>query len=332
MLHILLLVLKVIGIILAVILGILVLLVCVVLFAPVCYEIRGKCGGNLNSLRGKIKITWFFRLVRADVHYKNRTVKWRLQIAWKKFLGGSYVPEEITVEKPVRRSQQNTVKYEMDQEKKEEQNEREEDFKKEQKEPEEPEEIQEPEAVKRCQEIQEDYEKTFQKPEKSKETQKTRKENEGKIGRLCQKIKRIYHRIKCTIQNFCGRIKSLLEKKEKLTQFFLEDETHTGAFAKVKKECFRLIKKLRPKKLEIRAVIGFEDPVWTGRTLAVFAFLYPFFEDRLEIRPDFEKKILKGSLYCKGHMRGIYFISAAWRLFWCKNVRKTYKDFKNFEL
>ena len=88
MLHILLLILKITGIILAVILGILVLLVCIVVFVPVRYEANGKCSGKIQTLKVKGKVTWMFSLVRADIYYKENKLKWRLRIAWKKFLGG----------------------------------------------------------------------------------------------------------------------------------------------------------------------------------------------------------------------------------------------------
>ena len=71
MLHILLLVLKIIGIIIAAILGILVLLLCIVLFVPFRYEIKGRSEGDAPSLKGKIKVTWLLHLFRADVYYKD---------------------------------------------------------------------------------------------------------------------------------------------------------------------------------------------------------------------------------------------------------------------
>ena len=88
MLHILLLILKIIGIILAAILGILVLLVCIVLFVPVRYEVSGKCEGNIDSLKAKIKVTWLLHLVRVDAYFKNRKLRWRLRLAWMKRMGG----------------------------------------------------------------------------------------------------------------------------------------------------------------------------------------------------------------------------------------------------
>ena len=70
MLHILILILKIIGIIIAVILGILLLLIAIFLFVPVHYEVQGRCDGDLDSLKGKVQVTWLLQLVRADILYK----------------------------------------------------------------------------------------------------------------------------------------------------------------------------------------------------------------------------------------------------------------------
>ncbi|MFR3390402.1 MAG: hypothetical protein ACLTT1_06880 [[Clostridium] scindens] len=76
MLHILLLILKIIGIILAVILGILVLFVCEsVLFVPIRYEARPpdvRVPRDTLS-RPRVKATWLFHLIRAVAgYYRNR--------------------------------------------------------------------------------------------------------------------------------------------------------------------------------------------------------------------------------------------------------------------
>lgn len=88
MLHILLLVLKIIGIIIAAILGILVLLLCIVLFVPFRYEIKGRSEGTAASLKGKIKVAWLLHLFRADVYYKDQKLMWRIRFAWFKWMAG----------------------------------------------------------------------------------------------------------------------------------------------------------------------------------------------------------------------------------------------------
>ena len=68
MLHILLFILKIIGIIIAAILGILVLVVCVVLFVPGRYDIEASCDGSFSGIRAAARLTWFLNLVLSLIH------------------------------------------------------------------------------------------------------------------------------------------------------------------------------------------------------------------------------------------------------------------------
>lgn len=349
MLHILLLILKIIGIILAVILGILVLLVCIVAFVPVRYEAKSRCGGTLDTLKGKVRVTWLLHLVRVDVYYKENKLKWRIRFAWKKIIGGDNGYTDKNTEKDVKED--------------EDQEDQEKNFSKEhekawpvekapsgekapaaektsedEKIPEgKASEYQKASAVEKTPE-DEETERVFKGSEKGSEKDQDESETDQDTGKIkksvqkvIEKIKGIYNKIKCTIQGICDKIKELSEKKDKILGF-IEDETHVGAFLKLKKEVFKLLRKLKPKKLQIQAVFGFDDPANTGYTLAFLSILYPSFGDHIAIRPDFEKRVLDGSLYVKGHIRLCHFIVLVWNLLWCKNIRRTYRDIRNFEL
>lgn len=156
-------------------------------------------------------------------------------------------------------------------------------------------------------------------------------EGSGGIKGLIEKIKGIFSRIKCTIRGICDKIKELLEKKNRLLAF-IRDETHAGAFRKAKKEVFKLLGRLKPKKFLLEARFGFDDPALTGQVLAALAVLYPCFGTAVSLCPDFAQRTFKGKLYIKGRIRFCHFAAAAWNLFWSRNVRRTYKDIRNFQI
>lgn len=309
MLHIVFLILKIIGIILAVILGILILLIGIVLFVPVRYEAAGKSSGDIKSLKGKITITWLLHLVRVDILYKNRKLKWRVRFAWLK-RGSGQTKEDIRYESKVK---------------------------------EEYEEI--PKATPEVPEIEEKILETRKKSREEdsfsegprtdgKERESASEKRRGiseKIQRILEKIKIFFEKIKYTFQKMCDKIKVLSEKKDKVLEF-LQDETHVTAFKKTKKEMFALLKRLNPKKLELNVRYGFEDPYRTGQVLAGLSILYPFIGENANIIPDFERQILKGDVYMRGKLHGYYFLILCWNLFWSKQVRTTYKHIRNFEL
>ena len=101
---------------------------------------------------------------------------------------------------------------------------------------------------------------------------------------------------------------------------------------KLKKEVFKLLKRLRPKKYIVKAKYGFEDPALTGKVLGVISMIFPFTEEHMEVIPCFESKVLKGNAMVKGKIYIIHFICLAWNLVWCKYIRKLYKDARNFKL
>lgn len=316
MLHILLLILKIIGIILAVILGLIILLLCIVLFTPICYQGSGKCDGKLDSLCGILKISWLFNLIQINAKYENGDLKYSIRIAWKKILGGKSLEktkDSSKEEKSVEESASEPVKSE---------------------------EVQK--VVKKAEkDVESISEKTEEKSivfERSEETVEAVEEKLSfkekikiKIAGIKEKIDVLLNKIKCTIKNIYDKLKMLLEKKDKIMQF-IKDKNHVKAFLKIKKELFKLLKRLKPKMFIVKARFGFEDPSLTGKILAGLSVMYAFTEDHMEIIPDFENQVIDGRVTFKGRIYLFYFLCLAWNLFWCKQIRMLYKDIRNFKL
>ena len=63
MLHIVLMILKIIGIVLAIVLGILLLCLCSVLFIPLRYKVDADAMGDIDKLRIRGKFNWFFHIL-----------------------------------------------------------------------------------------------------------------------------------------------------------------------------------------------------------------------------------------------------------------------------
>lgn len=304
MLHILLLILKIIGIILAAILGILVLLICIVLFVPVRYEVMGKGDGSPESLKAKVRITWLLHLVAVDIYYKNQQLRWRVRAAWIKKTGGRGI--EVNGNDAGKDIREETQEYEKNEER-------------------------HWEAL----ESKEALHETGREPEETCEDEEDASEEregiEEKIQKIYRKIAAWFQKIKCIFSGLCDKIKALLEKKDKIAAF-IEDEVHVNAFLRVKKEVFGYLRRLKPKKADVKLVYGFEDPYRTGQVLAGFSVLYPFIGEYTSITPDFENRVLKGSADIKGNLYAGHIVMLCLKLILSKNVRTTYKHIKNFEL
>ena len=88
MLHIILLILKILGFLLLGILGLVILLAAVFLISPVVYRADVSVDNSLESLKGKFRFHWLFRLISGSFSYEDGTFEWSLRAAWKRFGSG----------------------------------------------------------------------------------------------------------------------------------------------------------------------------------------------------------------------------------------------------
>lgn len=338
MLHIIGLILKWIGILLLVILGILVLLVCAVLFSSLRYRFKASCDGQIDSLQADLSLFWFFRLVRAEVHVRGTTVSYAVKIAWKKFItsetdnqakdpGGKDGEEHDTG--PFTEEEEEIL-ISLTEDKRElpdisaadgAVNEKEET----------PKQPLKPAGGAGDMEKSNDAEnnKNAEKAENAGERQ-TGSQKRGFFRNITEKIRAWYEKIKYTFQKICDNIKLLLQKKETLMDF-IEAPLHRAAFARVLEEMIRFLKRFKPDKLSAELVFGFEDPYLTGKALAFFGMMYPFWGQSVSVIPDFEHRILKGNVSAKGHFRASYAVAAGIRLLLHKPTRTTIGHIRNFK-
>ena len=316
MLHILVLLLKIIAVIIAVILGILVLLAGTILFVPIRYEAAARCEGSPDTFRMKGKVTWLMHLVRADGCYKDGKTVWKIRIAWKQ-VGAGAKKEETSGQEPEEEVRtDNGIKES-----------------KETKEGKEVEKADETGPVKEVETLDETGAvKEAEETEAVQETQETaeKAEKEETRSSILEKIKAWFFKIKCTFSRVCDKIKLLGERKDKVLGF-LQSEVHKEAFRRVKRETLWLLRCIRPRKGALQVVYGFEDPFTTGQVLAGLSLVYPLIGEYASIVPDFERSVLEGKAWIKGNVRLWHVTAFAWKLFWSRSVRETYRDFKNFE-
>lgn len=314
MIHILFLILKIIGWILLFLLAILLLLILTILFYPVKYRFSAKGENTLDTLVADGKVSWLFHLISGSASYEHGELQWKLRLAWKKF-DSSKEEQKETSEKSV--APEPLEKEPLEDEKKSEikDNSPEKDVKIEKASEKEP-------KIEKGSKIEK--EPGIEK-ESGTEKTKVREERRSENVQTESKLKKI----KYTFQKLCGTIKKAGEKKEFLTAF-LTYEKHQRAFEAVKKELCHLLHVLKPKKLQANVTFGFSDPSWTGYMLAFLGSIYGLIGEYIQIQPDFEERKLEGNASAEGKIRVIYFAVPAWKLFWNKDVKITYKHIRKY--
>lgn len=318
MLHILLLLLKILGIILLAVLGIVFLLILTLLFAPLRYEVKGSSNGDLSSLNVQAKATFLVRIIRGYVQYQEEKLTWKLHLAWKIFSNQEIetdvsenkkesetkkavlsISEDRATHSISERISDSTLKEPITQDK----------------------------TVENKQEnktVSENKTKKISSETKKGKTEDSKKATTG----IRKKIDRLFQKLKCTFEKIYDMMISLKEKTDEITNF-INDETHKSAFFKFLSELKCFLKKLKPKVLDGEISFGFEDPSITGRVLGGISMLYPYLQEHLNISADFEEKTLSGKLYIKGRIRLSMILSFLVHLFLDKTVRITIHHIKN---
>lgn len=307
MLHIIFLILKILGLVLLAAVGIIILLLAAFILLPARYTAAASWDGTMDSLRWRVKFHWLIHLISGEAVYENGRLIWRFRTAWKHFDSTSgYKKTSSAAPERIRTSAEKTAGST-------------EDLK------------DTARPVKQKPEAGKEQEPEAEKEQKAK-TQKTvsDKKKEKKIS-FSEKISAYWDKIKYTFKKLYDNIKVLAKKKEKLRRF-LTNEIHKNAFLKAVKELKRLLRRLCPEKLEGDIEFGFEDPAYTGYLLAGISLIYPMAGEFLNIRADFENKVLKGSVLAAGKLRLLYILIPAWNLFFDRNVKITYRHIKKFKL
>lgn len=330
MLHILLLILKIIGIVLLVILGVLLLGIACALFVPVRYRIEAvrREGEEEPPMRVRVKVTWLLHLINILF----------------RFDGELFLRVRILIFTILRmpKKERRHKKAEKGEEKKSKR-----DHKKEEPDIGESQEsrAKEPEITQTIPEEENASPAEFEKQEESKEQVEAEEWEETgdaqeKTGltdklrailtilqRLIEKIRGFFENIEYTINRFCDKIRSVSETIEYYREV-VEGEPFKRSFALCKDELLAVVKSLKPRKFEATLIVGMEDPASTGEILAICGMLYPIIGGHVDVRGDFEKKRLEGQVLIVGKLRMFTFLRMAFRIYFNKDIRKLYKLLK----
>lgn len=349
MLHILLLILKIIGIVLLCILGVLLLCIGCALFVPLRYRIEAvrKEGEGEPPVVVTVKVTWLLHFVNVLVRF-NGSLSVRARLMVFTLFGlpgrekrGKEKPDETQRRKEKRRRKTEKLPDQEEREGSETAAEKEEAHGSGGSAPERK--AGAGAQTKSCEPEKQGGERG--KPEETETDKGTDSagadgENEanpdkkpslwdriraipGIIRSIFAKIKSIFENIQYTIQNICDKMKSVSDT----IQYYkgvIEGEPFQRSFALCKKELLTIFKRLKPDRFEAALIVGMDDPAATGEILAVCGILYPMLGPRVNVSGDFACKRLEGRVFIRGKLRLFTFVRTAVRIYFNKDIRKLY--------
>ncbi len=329
MLHIIIFILKIIGILLLVILGLILLLVSSVLFVPITYKVRAERKDGVIQVRAVAG--WMFRLL--SVHYRLHTSQEPMQLLQGRILGiPVWKPLEPKKEKPKKAEKKSKEKQSKPKQMEAKQ-------------------LEQKAEVKSSDKAKERLKKDLTpgtavatipqpEPEVSRQEQPQDKQAQTKpprqsiLKKLLYAIRRIYGKITAIGRGLFSLVVKLLHMPEKasetigtLTDFWNLEE-NVKARESIWRELKFLWKHSRPRKADLTLHFGFEDPSWTGQCMGVLSILNVWYPGRIFLKPEFEQEIFEGTLYIKGHMMLAVPLLSIFRLWRDENVMKMYRRFR----
>ena len=290
MLHVLLLILKITGIVIACILGLVILVVTAVLFVPVRYKVNADYH---DRFKAQAKVSWL-GILRLMISYDEE-----LDIKAKAFF--------ITV---YNNNDENSKVSEQKKAKKKKEKKPEENiFSASDKDVEKLTEKEEKPQIKMAEAVNETKEDVQNVKEAVSEDESGNIQNRSffnKVKDKCfviyTKIKEIIKLIRDTVKKISGAADRLKEKVSKAKEF-VTDEDNRALFHFLVEQLKALIKVIKPKKYRINARIGFEDPATMGKVLAYVSILYGMSGVDLSLEPVFGENVKEGSIFLKGNIR-----------------------------
>ena len=319
LLHILLFLLKLIGIVLLVILGLIVLVLAIVLLTPIRYRIGAS---KYQTIQAEGKVTWFFRLIEMVFKLdtgaeEGKRLHLSFRIAWLKLYDNQKPKEKRIKQKKTRKTKS---KPESEQLEKVIQSAK----------PEQPEAKVQPIKTEQATEMKKEMPKAVH-PEKILRLAKSAANKilsliRGVFSLICS-ILSIPSKIMDGLEKLENFFTKLREKKEAFLAFYNEAHNHqwfTAFWLRLKK----LLLKILPRADRLYLHFGFEDPATTGQVLGGLSILYPICGEKMELCPEFNEEILEGEVKCHGRIRPVSLVIFAVKSFLNKQFFSMVKQFK----
>ena len=134
-------------------------------------------------------------------------------------------------------------------------------------------------------------------------------------------IAKVFYNIRYTIGKICDKIKNIHDNIGYYHDVITGDEGRE-AISLIKRELGRLLLHIAPQKFKLDVSFGFDDPATTGQVMAILSMLYPIWSYDISLHPDFENKVMSGHIYMRGRIRVFTLIRIAWRVYFNKNLKK----------
>lgn len=302
MLHILLIILKIIGITLLILISLVLFLLLSILFVPVRYRIGGT--KEEDNIQGYFSLSWFLGVFRIRGSYAEQSFSYKIRLFGMDVRKLFHNSKKRKNRKKKKSNPQTIEKSSVSQKK---------------------EPASEPEESKK-----EIIEKTVTSSEEAPHESKKHTQILQKIRAVFKKMIKLPGKIVKAVKNFVLTIRGICDKISYLKELWLQ-ETTQKAVSLIKVHLKKSFKHILPKKIKGNLYFGFEDPCTTGQVLAGISIFYPYYYRSIQVTPDFTKSVLEGTISCKGRIYGFFVLKTVLCIYFDENIQSIIEKFQNKE-
>lgn len=268
MLHIILFILKILGLLALIVLGLAFAAVLLMLLVPVRYQAKGSYYGKW---KGNVKFSWLLHILSVTVSYEED-----ITAAIRLFGFRILRPKKINAE--IREAEDIMVQAM---------------------------EIKEPEVLKDIREIKEEiHEKPdIRLPHPEEKIKKAKKSGvQLWFFKLKERALRFLSKLKFFYRRICDTLKTAKEKKEEI-HAWVSNKDNQKTVKLLFKQTKKLIRHILPRRGKGNITFGFDDPYYTGQVLMYASVIYPFCHKHLNLYPVFDRAVFTAEGNFRGRIR-----------------------------
>lgn len=312
MLHIILLILKIIGIILLCILGIILFILLAVLFIPIRYKMDFSLY-EYGSIR--CMVSWFLRIFSVNFSYKKGEsdkyvkifgIRTGLIFGKDKISDKDKIFEKDIFEE-INESFSKTKNYDYP-------------------------DMQKPENKDVIELFKEDESESIQEEETDSMDDEKSNEYSSTVKKksIFKKILDKFRKFRFKMKSIYGKIKNVYKKAASIKEFLGLEKTK-AAISFLKEQAGAILRHIKPRKITGNLKFGTGNPASTGEILGIIYIFYKGVNEKFTIEPDFDNKVLEGEIHLKGRITVFTMLIIAIKLYRNKNLRDTINNGKKLK-
>lgn len=287
-------ILKITGILLAVIVGLLLFVVLIVLFVPIRYRLKGSRAQETGEIKAKGSVSWLLSLIHVSFGYE-KEMFFRIRLCG--------IPLKLSGKKTEDEKEEETSESVPDKEEDRTQTE--------------PADKPKVLTTTSLEDNDEPEAKFFDKLRNVLQT-------------FGEKLKGIPDKLRAVNETIGGipvRIRELKARTDIWIDFIRSDEVKETLLL-LWREVKGLFRQILPRKVRIHGRFGFDDPALTGQVTGVLSVMPVFYKKDISVVPDFTGACLEGEFFLRGRIHLVTFLALAWKIWFNPDFKKGYNRFK----